>query len=107
MRGSASLGTGDAVQPAAKVGLQNPVADMGEEAGRQSVVHKSMGWRRNGDMIRRFKCRSSTTPRRHHIPKVKRRTTSWPQYEAGLRQRGDVTFWADEADQKLKMRFAR
>ena len=35
--------------------------------------------------------------RRHHIPKARRRTTNWPAYEAGLRQRGDLTFWLDEA----------
>jgi hypothetical protein len=37
------------------------------------------------------------TSRRHHIPKARRRITNWPAYEAGLRQRGDVTFWLDEA----------
>src|ERR1700733_13435426 len=35
--------------------------------------------------------------RRHHIPKARRRITNWPSYEAGLRRRGDVTFWLDEA----------
>lgn len=35
--------------------------------------------------------------RRHHIPKVRRRITNWPSYEAGLRRRGDLTFWVDEA----------
>jgi Transposase DDE domain len=35
--------------------------------------------------------------RRHHIPKARRRITNWPVYEVGLRQRGDVTFWLDEA----------
>ena len=34
--------------------------------------------------------------RRHHIPKARRRITNWPAYEAGLRQRGDLTFWLDE-----------
>ena len=34
--------------------------------------------------------------RRHRIPKVRRRITNWPAYEAGLRRRGDVTFWLDE-----------
>jgi hypothetical protein len=28
---------------------------------------------------------------RHPIPKPKRRLTSWPGYEASLRQRGDLT----------------
>jgi hypothetical protein len=36
-------------------------------------------------------------PRRHHIPKPRRRITNWPVYEAGLRRRGDLTFWLDEA----------
>src|SRR6195952_1599724 len=35
--------------------------------------------------------------RRHHIPKTGRRITNWPAYEAGLRRRGDLTFWLDEA----------
>ncbi len=35
--------------------------------------------------------------RRHHIPKARRRVTNWPVYEAGLRQRGDLTLWLDEA----------
>jgi hypothetical protein len=34
---------------------------------------------------------------RHHIPKARRRNTNWPAYEAALRQRGDLTFWLDEA----------
>ena len=35
--------------------------------------------------------------RRHRIPKVRRRITNWPVYEASLRRRGDLTFWLDEA----------
>jgi hypothetical protein len=35
--------------------------------------------------------------RRHHIPKARHRITNWPAYEAGLRRRGDLTFWLDEA----------
>jgi len=35
--------------------------------------------------------------RRHHIPKARRRVTNWPVYEAGLRRRGDLTVWLDEA----------
>jgi len=35
--------------------------------------------------------------RRHHIPKAHRRVTNWPAYEAGLRRRGDLTVWLDEA----------
>ncbi len=35
--------------------------------------------------------------RRHHIPRARYRITNWPAYEAGLRRRGDLTFWVDEA----------
>ena len=35
--------------------------------------------------------------RRHRIPKQCGRVTNWPVYEAGLRRRGDLTFWLDEA----------
>ena len=35
--------------------------------------------------------------RRHRIPKRRYRVTNWPAYEAGLRRRGDLTFWLDEA----------
>jgi hypothetical protein len=43
--------------------------------------------------------------RRHRIPRARCRVTnslgallrSWPSYEAGLRRRGDVTLWLDEA----------
>ena len=33
---------------------------------------------------------------RHHIPKMRRRVMNWPAYEAGLRRRGDLTFWLEE-----------
>ncbi len=36
-------------------------------------------------------------PRRHRIPQARYRVTNWPTYEAGLRRRGDLTFWLDEA----------
>ena len=35
--------------------------------------------------------------RGHRIPKARYRVTNWPAYEAGLRRRGDLTFWLDEA----------
>jgi hypothetical protein len=35
--------------------------------------------------------------RRHRIPKQRLRVMNWPAYEAGLRRRGDLTFWLDEA----------
>ncbi len=35
--------------------------------------------------------------RRHRIPRARYRVTNWPFYEAGLRRRGDLTFWVDEA----------
>ena len=34
---------------------------------------------------------------RHHIPRARYRVTNWPAYEAGLRRRGDLTLWLDEA----------
>jgi hypothetical protein len=35
--------------------------------------------------------------RRHRIPRQRWRVTNWPAYEAGLRHRGDLTVWLDEA----------
>ena len=35
--------------------------------------------------------------RRHRIPRAQYRVRNWPAYEAGLRQRGDLTLWIDEA----------
>ena len=35
--------------------------------------------------------------RRHRIPRRRDRVTNWPAYEAGLRRRGDLTFWIDDA----------
>ncbi len=35
--------------------------------------------------------------RRHRIPQARYRVTNWPAYEAGLRRRGDLTPWLDEA----------
>ena len=35
--------------------------------------------------------------RRHRIPPARCRVTNWPAYEAGLRRRGDLTLWLDEA----------
>lgn len=34
---------------------------------------------------------------RHRIPQQKFRVKNWPNYEAGLRQRGSITFWISEA----------
>jgi hypothetical protein len=34
---------------------------------------------------------------RRHLPKARHRVTNWPAYEAGLKRRGNVTFWLDEA----------
>ena len=36
-------------------------------------------------------------PRRHRIPPARYRVANWPAYEAGLRRRGDLTLWLDEA----------
>ena len=35
--------------------------------------------------------------RRHRIPQARYRVQNWPAYEAGLRRRGDLTLWFDEA----------
>ena len=35
--------------------------------------------------------------RRHRIPQARYRVTNWAVYEAGLRRRGDLTVWVDEA----------
>ena len=34
--------------------------------------------------------------RRHHIPRQRHQVTSWPDYEASLRQRGSLTVWFTE-----------
>lgn len=33
---------------------------------------------------------------RHRIPQARFRVMNWPVYEAGLRRRGDLTFWVDD-----------
>src|SRR3712207_8032238 len=35
--------------------------------------------------------------RRHRIPTARYRVRNWPAYEAGLKRRGDLTLWLDEA----------
>ncbi len=35
--------------------------------------------------------------RRHRIPRARYRVANWSAYEAGLRRRGEITFWVDEA----------
>ena len=35
--------------------------------------------------------------RRHRIPQARYRARNWPAYEAGLKRRGDLTLWLDEA----------
>jgi hypothetical protein len=35
--------------------------------------------------------------RRHHIPRSRYRVRNWPAYEAGLKWRGELTLWIDEA----------
>src|SRR5690349_20572812 len=39
----------------------------------------------------------ANAPRRHRIPKQRRRITSWTEYDAALRQRGSLTVWFTEA----------
>ena len=35
--------------------------------------------------------------RRHRVPRAQYRVRNWRQYDAGLKRRGDLTFWLDEA----------
>jgi hypothetical protein len=35
--------------------------------------------------------------RRHHIPKMSFNVQNWPEYESGLRRRGSLTLWIEEA----------
>ena len=35
--------------------------------------------------------------RRHHIPKMSFKVRNWPAYEAGLRRRGSLTMWIEDA----------
>src|SRR5580692_10109791 len=35
--------------------------------------------------------------RRHHIPKMSFKVRNWPAYEAGLRRRGSLTLWIENA----------
>ena len=35
--------------------------------------------------------------RRHHIPKMTFKVRNWPAYEAGLRRRGSLTLWIEDA----------
>jgi len=35
--------------------------------------------------------------RRHHIPKMSFKVQNWPEYEAGLRRRGSMTLWIEDA----------
>ena len=35
--------------------------------------------------------------RRHHIPKMSFKVQNWAQYEAGLRRRGSLTLWIEDA----------
>jgi len=34
---------------------------------------------------------------RHHIPKMSFKVQNWPAYEAGLRRRGSLTLWIEDA----------
>ena len=35
--------------------------------------------------------------RRHHFPKMSFKVRNWPAYEAGLRRRGSLTLWVEDA----------
>src|ERR1700712_3563178 len=34
---------------------------------------------------------------RHHIPRMAFKVRNWPEYEAGLRRRGSLTLWIEDA----------
>ena len=36
-------------------------------------------------------------PHRHHIEKMRFKVTDWSTYDEGLRNRGSLTFWIEEA----------
>jgi hypothetical protein len=35
--------------------------------------------------------------RRRHIPKMSFKVQNWPEYETGLRRRGSLTLWIEDA----------
>src|ERR1700733_9756106 len=61
--------------------------------------------RRDGDrrMRSHFLCPDRPMPdkhnadRRHHIPKMSFKVQNWSAYEAGLRERGSLTWWIEDA----------
>jgi hypothetical protein len=56
-----------------------------------------VGWRCNLFVLVTHAARHNAD-RRHHIPKMKFKVETWPEYEAGLRRRGSLTLWiTDEA----------
>ena len=48
------------------------------------VLSSSMPHKRNAD-------------HRHYIPKMAFKVQNWPAYEAGLRRRGSLTLWIEDA----------
>ena len=58
----------------------------GEHRGRRAAApeHRLLPFKHNA-------------ARRHRIPRAKYRVRNWPAYDAGLRRRGDLTLWLDEA----------
>ncbi len=40
--------------------------------------------------------------RRHHIPKMSFKVRNWRAYEAGLRRRGSLTLWIEDAVGSVK-----
>jgi len=41
--------------------------------------------------------RKHNADRRRHIPKMSFKVQNWPAYEAGLRRRGSLTLWIEDA----------
>jgi hypothetical protein len=58
---------------------------------------------RRGRMCSHFLCPGHPMPhkhnadRRHHIPKISFKVQNWSGYEVGLRQRGSLTLWIEDA----------
>jgi len=62
------------------------------------LVHRCglVTWRRRKGYIPSMPFKHNAA-RRHRIPRARYRVTNWPAYEVGLRRRGDLTLWLNEA----------
>ena len=55
-----------------------------------------VAWARRPSYVAQVPFKHKAT-RHHRILKARYRVINWPAYEAGLRRRGDMTIWMDEA----------